>query len=147
MLGEDKYMTIMALAAHRDGAFVFSGQHQDIMIYRVVTGEVERITTNGMWIGIQDDIKGILRNDSVTLGIGDVMVLYTDGVTEAWRKNTVHGQRRVAIDMYGVEGLMAAIKENGHKSAEDIKNSIIKSLEKEFESNDDVTIVTIKRLR
>ena len=37
----------------------------------------------GMWIGIEDDITALLRDDVIEIGVGDTMLLYTDGITEA----------------------------------------------------------------
>ncbi|MCP3681444.1 MAG: SpoIIE family protein phosphatase, partial [bacterium] len=77
-MGEDKYMTITVFACHDNGEFHFAGLHQDIMIYRAASKDIELIETNGMWIGIMEDIKNMLPVEHLTLNERDVMLLYTD---------------------------------------------------------------------
>lgn len=135
-LGEDKYMTITVLAAHKDGSFNFSGLHQDIMIYRHKTDTVELTETNGIWIGLYDDIKGMLENEVMSMEKNDVVLLYTDGITEAVDSEGA---------MFSSERLAEIFKECAKEKPEVIKNSIIRSL-KDFKCNDDVTLVVLKRI-
>src|SRR5512138_3852649 len=96
-VSEDHYMTITGLQL--EGRSVrYSGLHQDILIYRASARTVERVETRGMWIGPVDDIKPLLRDDTLELTSGDILLLYTDGITEAM----VGGKR------FGTDGLAAA---------------------------------------
>ena len=74
-------MTIMALRLER-GKVTYSGLHQDVLVYRAKTNQVERIPTRGIWIGLVDDISDMLDDDRFDMSDGDVLLLYTDGVTE-----------------------------------------------------------------
>jgi serine phosphatase RsbU (regulator of sigma subunit) len=74
-------MTIMALRLE-GGKVCYSGLHQDALVYRARTNKVERIPTRGIWIGLVDDIAGLLDDDGFEMQDGDVLLLYTDGVTE-----------------------------------------------------------------
>ncbi|WP_437898158.1 AAA family ATPase [Sorangium sp. So ce124] len=78
----DQYMTIVALELGR-GAVRYAGLHLDILIYRALSNTVELVETSGMWIGIEDDITALLRDDVIEIGAGDTMLLYTDGLTES----------------------------------------------------------------
>ncbi|MCU0822530.1 MAG: SpoIIE family protein phosphatase, partial [Spirochaetes bacterium] len=82
-MGEDKYMTITVMAAHKNGEFIFSGLHQDILIYNSGMRRVDTVETSGMWLGIIDEIDGLNQNESLKLNVGDVMLVFTDGITEA----------------------------------------------------------------
>ncbi len=64
-------MTITLLAAHKDGQFVFSGHHQNIIIFRKETGKIESIKTDGMWLGMVDDIADMVKDDELKLNVGD----------------------------------------------------------------------------
>ncbi len=90
---------------------------------------------------------GIIRNESfmdytdvntITYGQGDIMVLYTDGITEA--KNR-HGEE------FGYDRLRNVVRENKNRAANDIQRAIIERL---FEFigndaiNDDYTTVIIR---
>ncbi len=140
-LGEDKYMTISVLAATVGGKFIFSGLHQDIMIFRKATGKVDLIETRGMWIGIVDDIKGMLDLDSLSMAPGDTMLLYSDGVTEAVKKETA---KSAEPEFFGDIHLAELFKKNASLPVDGIRDSILKDLKGYF-CGDDVTMVILKR--
>lgn len=133
---ESKHMTITVLAVEKDGNFAFSGLHEDILIHRDATGEVEEVETSGMWIGLEPDISDILTTDHLRLSSGDCMVLYTDGITEAIGRDN---------ELYGSKKMIEIIKENGTKSAHEIHQAIITSLNN-WEKDDDVTLLVIKKI-
>lgn len=134
-LGEDRYMTITVFAAHQKGRFIYSGLHQDILIYRAETDKVEAVETEGIWLGVVDDIDGMGSDRAIELQQNDVLLLYTDGVVEAVDS---------AGKMYGHEKLSAALKVSGTKSVEEIRDAIISDLEG-YKKDDDVTILILKR--
>jgi serine phosphatase RsbU (regulator of sigma subunit) len=80
-INPDQYMTIMALRLER-GRVTYAGLHQDVLVYRAKTNKVERIPTAGVWVGLLDDITDMLQDDHFDMMDGDVLLLYTDGVTE-----------------------------------------------------------------
>jgi serine phosphatase RsbU (regulator of sigma subunit) len=80
-ISADQYMTIMALRLER-GKVTYAGLHQDVLVYRANTNQVERIPTSGVWIGLVDDISDMLEDEHFDMNDGDVLLLYTDGVTE-----------------------------------------------------------------
>ncbi len=143
-LGEGKYMTITVFALRDVGKFEFAGQHQDIFVYREKTGTVERFETNGMWLGIVDDIEEMLEDGTLSLDIGDVILLYTDGITEAWRKGR-DASKFSEADMYGEERLQAAFARLASGTTEVIKNGIIEEL-KAYSCPDDVSMLVLKRI-
>ncbi len=134
-MGEDKYMTITVFSCTNDGTLQFAGLHQDIMIYRAAHKKVEQVQTNGMWIGMVDEISNMLEVDEIALNSGDVMLLFTDGVTEAVDPN---GQ------MLEVRGLAQAFSELGDLSVEAIKDNILKLIA-DYTYDDDITLMVIKR--
>jgi len=134
-LGEDKYMTISILAAHENGRFLFSGLHQDILVYRKSTGKVEIIETTGMWVGLLDELGEVNTDGSFNLGPGDVLMLYTDGLTEA---------RYGDNDIYTLKRLVEIFQENGTTTLEKIRDEILNEL-KSYRIDDDVTILLARR--
>ncbi len=134
-LGESKYMTITVFAKIEEGEFVFSGLHQDILIYRCSTNSVEAIETNGMWIGLDDNIEGMNRADKVKLEVGDVMLLYTDGITEATDSKG---------EMFGDDSLARILNEKGSSSAMTVHDEILSTLSV-YNKSDDITLLVIKR--
>jgi predicted ATPase/serine phosphatase RsbU (regulator of sigma subunit) len=135
-VNEDHYMTITGLKL--EGSQVrFAGLHQDILIYRAGRGTVERVETHGMWIGPLDDIAPLLRDDTLELTRGDIVLLYTDGITEAM----VGGRR------FGTDGLAAAFSQlaaNGH-GGDAILKGIMQNVEGTIQQ-DDVTMMAVRYL-
>jgi len=135
-MSESKHMTIIVLAAGKEGRFSFSGLHEDILIRRAKTGKVEAVKSNGMWIGLEPDISGYLSDDILKMEPGDCMVLFTDGITEAFCEEG---------KLFGDDRLIEVIEESGDKSAAEIRENIINALES-CEKPDDVTLVVMKRI-
>jgi serine phosphatase RsbU (regulator of sigma subunit) len=136
-IGRNLYMTINAFC-FQDGAIRYAGQHQDILVWRAATGEVERRETSGVWLGVLDDIDGMLDEDRLELAPGDVMLLFTDGLTEAKLDQT----RMLGTDGLAVlfQGVAAA-----HPSPPDIIEQVIGQL-KNCTITDDVTLIAVKRI-
>jgi len=143
-LGENKYMTITVLASHKDGKFQFSGLHQDILIYRKNSRSVDSIDTDGMWIGILDDLNGRIEDGAFTMQPGDTLLLYTDGLTEAWEREAGANRRNSDATMFGIERLREIFKMAGDRPIDEIKNDILRALA-DYTCSDDVTIMLVRR--
>lgn len=144
-LDEDKYMTITVLMAARNGILTFSGLHQDILVYRAQSAAVEVVETDGFWIGVMDEIGPLLRDDTLRLDDGDTMLLFTDGITEAWEAGTSRENRNPLRSMYGQERLSDALCRRGGESPDLIIDGIMDSL-RGYHFHDDVTMVVVRRL-
>ncbi len=134
-MGDSKHMTIIVLASITDGGFSFAGHHEDILIRRAQTGRVDRVETTGMWIGIIPDISDMLQPEAFKLEIGDCMVLFTDGITEARDANN---------NLFGDDRLVKVIEDAGDVSATCLHGNILASLQS-WSKRDDVTLVVLKR--
>lgn len=142
---EDKYMTLTAIAVHGDGRLRFSGLHEDMLIYHSAAGTVTAHETDGVWIGMYGDIGGQVSTETLLLEPGDALLLYTDGVVQAWNRESVRGHRIPEIDMFGQDRLADLLKRHGGRSPDAILGEIVKNLE-EFRRDDDATVVIVKRL-
>jgi predicted ATPase/serine phosphatase RsbU (regulator of sigma subunit) len=132
---EDHYMTITGLQL--EGSSVrYSGLHQDILVYRAAVGTVERIETRGMWIGPFADIAPMLRDDTLELAHGDIVLLFTDGITEA----TIGG-RRLGTD--GLASVFHKLAINGSDNG-GILRGIMQTME--GTQQDDVTMMAVRYL-
>ncbi len=145
-ISEDKYMTITVLALHQEGRFYFSGLHQDIIVYRGDSGRVETVATDGMWLGIVPEIGDMMRDSTLSIGVGDVMMVFTDGVTEAWRRGSVEGRRDPRADMFGQSRLIEIVERSAVSGPEAVKQAILADLA-DYQTRDDVTFVILKRVR
>lgn len=78
------------------------------------------------------------KEHRITLATDDLLVFYTDGVTEAMNKDQT--------EEFGEERLTECILDNRTKSAEDIQNAIIEQVH-QFSNNvqyDDITLIVVK---
>lgn len=144
-LNDDMYMTITVLDILGEGRIRFSGLHQDIMIYRRDRKSVEVIETNGMWLGLVDRGQEIFSNDQISLGIGDSILLYTDGITEARNKDHEERSDRSPFEMFGEERLLELYSRTGEHPPGEIRNEIVTALQ-DYSRPDDVTLVVLKRI-
>lgn len=144
-MSEDKFMSMTVFAVFQNGTMHFSGLHQDIMIFRKTQGSVEVVSTNGIYLGIEDDIGHKMTDTGLKLDTGDCLLVYSDGITEAWRTGSVRNRRNPDTDMYGDERLRNVFEALGGRSLEDIKRGILESLI-EYELCDDLTFIVLKKL-
>ena len=136
-LGTDRYMSISALSLRGD-ELVFSGKHQDILVYRRAQGLVEVVPTTGTWLGVLADLRGRLRDHRLLLAEGDVVLLFTDGVTEA---------TNAAGQMYGEKQLERALFENADLDVEVIVQNISDEVQGHMvRLEDDFTLIALKRV-
>ena len=135
-LGGERYVTCMAMRLGSD-RISFSGKHQDVFIYRARSGTIERVVTEGVWLGLVDDIRGKQVDDSRTIEEDDVILLYTDGVTEA-----MDASRK----MYGEDRLSDALARSARLGVDAIVSAIMSEVKAHTSvQRDDVTVVAIKR--
>ena len=113
--------------------------HEHVLVYRKDREEVEAIPSGGIALGMIPDVSKIVQEHPIALEIGDCIVLYTDGITEA--KNQTG-------EMYGLDRLQRALKRNGYKpSAETVFDGITKDFSNfvgEYVQIDDITMIVIK---
>ncbi|HXJ15215.1 MAG TPA: PP2C family protein-serine/threonine phosphatase, partial [Candidatus Limnocylindrales bacterium] len=109
--------------------------HNPALLFRAKTGTLIRLNSSCPPIGLSPE--EICELSSEDLMAGDVLVFYTDGVTEA-------GNRRG--EQFGEERLAATVLRSSLLSAEDLSNNIYNAAA-DFcadDFNDDLTILVVK---
>jgi histidine kinase len=144
-MGDNKYMTINALSVNDKGEFTFAGMHLDVLVYRALAKTVDRIATSGMWIGLIDNIDKINKDRKFTMQPGDMLLLYTDGINEAWEK-TPGGKRSGLRKMFDIKKLIEMLCEYGTVSPQNMVNKLLYELREHYEWDDDITLLALKRL-
>jgi sigma-B regulation protein RsbU (phosphoserine phosphatase) len=118
-------------AGHNPAVFVHHHQHAP-------TPELSCLSHTGMQMGIER--TAAYEQKSISLAHGDIVVLYTDGVTEAINSR---------FGLFGLEGLQRVLVENYQKPASEIASAIKRAIA-EFTGSlapaDDITVVIVKRL-
>jgi sigma-B regulation protein RsbU (phosphoserine phosphatase) len=108
-LNQDEHATLTVLRYERSGRLTFSGAHEEMLVLRAATQQVELVPTPGMWVGIQPEDE--VEDTELMLSDGDLLVLYTDGVIEA---------RNTARKAFGIERLTRLIVDAGNEPAQRI---------------------------
>jgi serine phosphatase RsbU (regulator of sigma subunit) len=114
--------------------------HNWPLYYASQTQTIEPLKTRGVCLGIDRDtgFSSCLEEKSIALKSGDVLLLYSDGITEAM--NAHH-------HLFDQSRLESALKESAHYPAEKIIERINLRLDEFIQSeepHDDVTLVAIK---
>jgi sigma-B regulation protein RsbU (phosphoserine phosphatase) len=135
-LSSDHYMTMMAIHLN-ESQFTVAGKHQDIIIYRSALNKTEVISTNGTWLGITDNIEKYLIDYTEKIEYGDIVLLFTDGITEAANKDG---------EMYGQERLEQSFNQYADLPVDRLCDKIVEDV-KDFQEEqfDDMTLVVIKK--
>lgn len=100
-------------------------------------GTVEELSSGGFPLGLMDFAE--YDSERLTLNSGDVLLIYSDGVSEA---------NNLAEDEFGLDRLKEVLQKNISRSASGIRDKVESALS-DFTgtapANDDITLVIIKR--
>jgi serine phosphatase RsbU (regulator of sigma subunit) len=113
--------------------------HNPAILLRAATGGTSFLATNGIPIGVADDET--FDEGRVELAPGDVVVAYTDGLTEACAANDFER-------LYGEERLAAAVARASALPAAQIVRAVLEDVARfagEGEAGDDRTVVVVRR--
>ena len=119
-----------------------SAGHNPMILFRSSAKQTYYLNPSGFPVGIQlPDLKlfdNKIQTDSIRLREDDILVLYTDGITEA-----MNHQR----ELYREERFLESIRNNGHLDVSEFVKSIkddLKNFTGGAQQNDDITFVAIK---
>ena len=114
--------------------------HNPILHYSSSTGSLEVVHSSGIGLGLGKNgiFERTLEEVKRTLHSGDILVFYTDGLTEAMNEKN---------ELYGLSRLSDIILQNKHLKTEDMKTAVMHDLETFLHSGvpqDDITLVLLK---
>jgi len=138
-MNSDKNLSLSVLDYHQ-GKLRLSGQHEEAIVVRA-SGEVERIDTIdlGFPIGLDAEIADFVGEASIKLNSGDVVILYTDGITEAEDPNGVQ---------YGLDRLCEVVRRDRHKTSAEIQTLVLEDVRQHISTQtvyDDITLLVLKQ--
>jgi sigma-B regulation protein RsbU (phosphoserine phosphatase) len=130
ILGQDTSDLIMARAGH-----------DPPLLFRAQSGELEELQPPGLAIGVDDGavFERVTRDVRVPMGTGDVLLLYTDGVTEAANPQG---------DEFGLTRMREIFRETAGAGAEKVLARVAAEVEGFTGGQpqyDDITLVAIER--
>lgn len=120
------------------GRFLFAnGGHNRPLWYNAARDSIQELRARGIILGVFEEIT--IEERRIQLGDQDVLVLYTDGVTEALDRSDA---------MFGSQRLLEVVRSNAAGSADEIAGAIVDLYNRftaDAEQSDDVTFIVIKR--
>jgi sigma-B regulation protein RsbU (phosphoserine phosphatase) len=131
------FVTVYHSVFQRDGSGTHvNAGHNPPLIYRQARGEVESLPRGGRAIGWFPDNP--LTPLEQTLAPGDVIVYYTDGISEA---------ENAAGEQFGLDRLVEVVAQNAESSAEALLKRISQAVERFVDgaaAYDDMTLVVVR---
>ncbi len=140
-----KNVFVTAIMSNWDAAnnrFTFtSAGHDQIIHFKATEGKAILAPKGGMALGMLPDISDIVKEEEIALQKGDTLLLYTDGIPEAWKSKEVS----LGMDNF----LKIAEKHGPLASAQEIHDAILKEVKDfmgEYPQADDIGLVVIKKV-
>ena len=134
---DEHYVTLLLVEVdtHKRTLRYVNCGHNPALLFQAETGTLKRMDSSCPPIGLSPD--EICELASADLAAGDVLVLYTDGVTEA---------ENLLGEEFGLERLLATVRQGSSLSAEDLMVSIYNAATDFCGDNfkDDATILVVK---
>lgn len=137
----DKFVTFFCgiLNTKNNNFHYLNAGHNPPILLRE-NGSIEYLSEGGIILGISDNTFPYTEGD-VTLNYDDLLLLYTDGVTEALNLDK---------EEFGEEKLIDTMKDIKNLKSEEILLKIseeLKNFSKDTTQSDDITMVSIKKMK
>lgn len=135
-LQNKEHVTFTLLRYQPGGTLTFAGAHEEMCVFRRATGTVELVETPGTWLGAMRDVKKHTVDTELRLEIGDIVLLYTDGVTEA---------RAASGEQFGLDRLTRLLENSSDLPIEALIDRVYKAVAAHAkELDDDVTLLAFR---
>lgn len=135
-LQNKEHVTFTLLRYEPGGKLTFAGAHEEICVYRKRTNDVELVPTPGTWLGAVRDVKKHTVDSTLQLEKGDIVLLYTDGVTEARAQNG---------EQFGLDRLTALLQNSADLPMPALIDRVYKAVATHAqELDDDVTLLAFR---
>jgi len=133
----DKFITFfLGILDIKGNSFVYCNAGHDLPLY-ISEGTPGELEKGGIPLGFLDDFD--YQQNRFFFKENDILVIYTDGVTEAMNKND---------EEFGLEPLKKIVELNKDNTAVDIQEAILRDIRnhaKGVEQMDDITLIVLKR--
>ena len=134
-----------AVIDRRAGVMTYCRAGHTPLIFRSAEApdDAQILTPSGLVVGLRipgaaEKFAELLDEERIDLAVGDVITLYTDGITEAMN---------AAGDLFGDGRLSRIIEEHGHLSSGELRERILREIEAFVggaDQHDDMTMILVK---
>ena len=135
----EKFMTLffgLLDSSHNKLCYCNAGHDHPYLITR--DKELRRLKTGGIILSIMDDYP--YDEETVQLSVGDILVIYSDGITEALNSRK---------QQFGEKRLLKVIQKRKNHSANEVIDAVFESVGNHiltYPQYDDMTMIVIKRV-
>jgi serine phosphatase RsbU (regulator of sigma subunit) len=127
---------LFLLSPNGVGEFISAG-HNPAYLFRSATGEIEQLHSDAYFLGMFDFAS--YQSRRLHLNKGDILVVYTDGLTDAQNRQE---------EMFGEERLLKIIRQEAPSGSHAVERKFLQSIE-EFTQGmpqtDDITFVVVEK--
>ncbi len=139
---DERFITLFyaELFDNKNGLCIYANAgHNNPLYLNAATGQIQLLENTGPVLGLSPDQK--YSTENINMKTGDILLLYTDGITEA---------RNANFELYGEERLIQKLKDYKGLSAKEITEDILEEVQTfsaQGTYSDDKTLVTVKRVK
>ena len=140
---EDMFITMLYLILERGSnrLVMARGGHEPPLHYSADNGQIEIYTPPGIAVGIDEGnvFDRVTKNINIEMNVGDVLLLYTDGVTEA-----LNGDG----EEFGREALHGPLADFAKEGAQAVVDGVYRKLQEHSKhqvQSDDITLIAIEK--
>src|SRR5581483_11918820 len=128
---------VYAVLDQETGDFTYANAGHNPPLWIRADGQLEKLTRTGVALGVVE--SGLMSQKTIRLAAGESLLLYTDGLTEAFSPEG---------DLFGEERLLEAIRSDGASSASELLDKV-EARVNEFMGarppSDDLTMLAVRR--
>jgi len=133
-----RFVTMIAFKLNKegDGTIVNAG-HNPAYLFRAATGEIEELQSNNIVVGAFS--FATYESAPLHLGRGDVLVIYSDGLTEA---------ENPAREMLGEDKVKSIIRSDAVNGAQVLEQKLLEAVQSFTEGRsqtDDITLMIVEK--
>jgi sigma-B regulation protein RsbU (phosphoserine phosphatase) len=133
-----KFVTLFLFLLNRQGVGQFIGAgHNPAYLFRSATGKIEELPSGNLVLGAFDFVT--YQSCPFHLHIGDILVVYSDGLTEAQNQQQ---------EMFGEERLRQIIQQEAASGSHPLHQKVLKAVEEFTQGTlqtDDITFLVVEK--
>jgi serine phosphatase RsbU (regulator of sigma subunit) len=133
-----RFVTMIAFKLNKEGnGTIVNAGHNPAYLFRAATGEIEELQSNNIVVGAFS--FATYESAPLHLGRGDVLVIYSDGLTEA---------ENPAREMLGEDSVKSIIRSNAVNGAQVLEQKLLDAVQSFTEGRsqtDDITLMIVEK--
>jgi hypothetical protein len=136
-LRDNRYATLVVARYAQSGLLEFAGGHLDFVLYRAADGTTRMVPTPGSFVGLEEQLEPAdIEESTLALETGDVLLMYTDGVTEA---------KSAGGELFGPERLASTLASVASRPVLEIRDHVLAEAQRFMKTQaDDMTLIVLR---